>query len=357
MGITANTNLDPKCDILFISDVGLGVGEAMRRREFIVLVGGAAVTRPLGARAQQRMMPTIGYLGSTSPEARAGAVLAAFKRGLAEQGYVEGRNVAIEYRWAEEQYDLLPALALELTRQQVAVIAAPGSVVAAAAAKAATTTIPIVFMIGSDPVEHGFVASLNRPGGNLTGIAYLNIEVAPKRLELPHELVPAAKSIALMVNPADQINTADQTTEMRVAAAKLGLNLMVVKAKNGTEIEAAFALLLQEHVDALQIGVDPLFGSHSDQIIALSARHELPTIYPWPEFTSRGGLMNYGASILDEFREVGNYTGRILNGAKPDDLPVQRPTNLVLGINQKTAKTLGLAIPPGLLARADEVVE
>jgi len=284
-------------------------------------------------------------------------VLAAFKRGLAEDGYVEGRNVAIQCRWAEEQYDRLPALATELARLQVAVIIAAGSVVAATAARAATTTIPIVIMIGSDPVEHGFVASLNRPGGNLTGIAYLNIEVAPKRLELLHELAPKAKLIALLLNPADAINTADQTTEMQSAAARLGLNLMVVKAKNGTEIEAAFTALLQENVDALQIGVDPLFGSHSDQIIALSARNKLPTIYPWPEFTSRGGLMSYGASILDQFRKVGNYTGKILNGAKPNDLPVQRPTNLVLGINEKTANTLGLVIPPGLLARADQVIE
>jgi putative tryptophan/tyrosine transport system substrate-binding protein len=191
----------------------------------------------------------------------------------------------------------------------------------------------------------------------MTGIAYLNIEVAPKRLELLHELLPEAKLVALLINPADEINAADQTAEMQTAAPRLGLNLMVVKAKSGTEIEAAFAVLLQEHVDALQIGVDPLFGSHSDQIIALSAHNKLPTIYPWPEFTSRGGLMNYGASILDQFREVGNYTGKILNGAKPSDLPVQRPTNLVFGINRKTARALDLTISPTLLARADEVIE
>ena len=330
----------------------------MRRRDFISLIGGAAISAPLVARAQQAAkLPVIGYLGGTSAEARGGAVLAAFKNGLAEAGYVEGRNVAIEYRWAGEQYELLPTLARDLVAQSVAVIAAPGSVVAAAAAKAATATIPIVFMIGSDPVDHGFVTSLGRPGGNMTGIAYLNIEVASKRLELLHELLPEARLVALLINPADEINAADQTAEMQTAAASLGLNLMVVKAKSGTEIEAAFAVLLQEHVDALQIGVDPLFGSHSDQIIALSARNKVPTIYPWPEFTSRGGLMSYGASILDQFREVGNYTGKILNGAKPSDLPVQRPTNLVLGINQKTAKTLSLAIPPGLLARADQTIE
>jgi putative ABC transport system substrate-binding protein len=243
-------------------------------------------------------LPTIGFLGSTSAESRGGAVLVAFKNGLAEAGYMEGRNVAIEYRWADEQYELLPALARDLVHHQVAVIAAPGSVVAAAAARAATPTIPIVFMIGSDPVDHGFVTSLGHPGGNMTGMAYLNVEVAPKRLELLHDLLPEAKLIALLVNPADAINTADQTREMQAAAARLGINLMVVNATSGAEIEAAFATMLQEHVDALQIGVDPLFGSHSDQIVALSARNKLPTIYPWPEFTSRGGLMNYGARCL-----------------------------------------------------------
>jgi putative tryptophan/tyrosine transport system substrate-binding protein len=329
----------------------------MKRRAFITLLGGSAAAWPFAAQTQQRMMPTIGYLGSTSPEARAGGILAAFESGLAEKGYVEDRNFAIEYRWAEEHYDRLPMLAMELARQRVAVIVAAGSVAAAAAAKAATTTIPIVFMIGSDPVEHGFVASLNRPGGNLTGIAYLNIEVAPKRLELLHELVPAAKSIALLVNPADAINTADQTKELQVAAGKRGLRLLIVNASSGAEIDAAFGTITREHTDALLIGIDPLFGSHSDQIIALAARNGVPTAYPWPEFTARGGLMNYGASILAALRQVGNYAGQILNGTRPADLPVQRPTKLAFVLNLKTAKALGLTVPPQRLARADEVIE
>ena len=327
-----------------------------KRREFITLLGGAAAW-PLAAGAQQRTLPIVGYLGSTSAEARAGGVLAAFKGGLAEKGYVEGRNFAIEYRWAEEHYDRLPTLAIELAQQHVAVTVAPGSVVAAAAAKTATSTIPIVFMIGSDPVEHGFVASLNRPGGNLTGIAYLNIEVAPKRLELLHELLPAAKSIALLVNPADAINTAQQTKELQGAASKLGLHLRVVNASSGAEIEVAFATITREQTDALVIGIDPLFGSHSDQIIALAARHGVPAAYPWPEFTARGGLMNYGTSILDALRQVGNYAGQILTGTKPADLPVQRPTKLAFVINLKTAKALGLTVPPALLAQADQVIE
>jgi putative tryptophan/tyrosine transport system substrate-binding protein len=337
----------------------LGVGrKTIRRREIVGLLGAALLVRPCAGHAQQpsAKLPVIGYLGSGSLE-KSGGVVAAFKRGLAETGYVEGRNVEIEYRWAEEQYDRLPALAVELARQQVAVIAAPGSVAAAAAAKAATTTIPIVFMIGSDPVEHGLVSSLNHPGGNLTGIAYLNIEVAPKRLELLRELLPAAKSIALLVNPADAVSAADQTKELQEAAAKFGLRLLVVNASSPIEIEAAFATLAHEHVDALQIGVDPLFGTNRDQIIALAARDGMPTIYPWPEFTARGGLMNYGTSILNMLRQVGNYTGQILNGATPADLPVQRPTKLALDINLKTAKALGLDIPPALLARADEVIE
>jgi putative tryptophan/tyrosine transport system substrate-binding protein len=347
--------------VIFFSrpDVLFGVGEAMRRREFITLLGGAAAAWSLVARAQQQSvkLPTIGFLGSSSAASRGGAVLVAFKRGLADTDFFEGRNVAIEYCWADEHYERLPALAIELVRQQVAVIVAPGSVVAAASAKSATGTIPIVFMIGSDPVEHGFVASLSHPGGNMTGMAYLNIEVAPKRLELLRELLPGAKLIAVLLNPADAINTADQTKELRAAAEKIDSRLLFLNASNATEIEAAFATLAREHADGLLIGVDPLFGSHSDQIIALSARHGVPTIYPWPEFTANGGLMNYGTSILNEFRQVGNYTGQILKGAKPADLPVQRPTKLVFGINQKTAKALGLNIPSTFLARADEVIE
>jgi putative tryptophan/tyrosine transport system substrate-binding protein len=328
----------------------------MRRREFITLLSGAAAAWPLAVRAQQPSMPVIGYLGVSSFEKSAGTSLHAFKRGLAESGYVEDRNVTIEYRWADDEYDRLPALAVELVQRGVAVLVAAGSP-AALPAKAATTVIPIVFMIGSDPVELGLVAGLNRPGGNLTGVAYLNVEVAPKRLELLHELIPTAKSIALLVNPANPVVADAQAKELQAAIRTLDLNLMLVKASNPLEMEDAFATLVRERVEALQIGVDPLFGNHVDQLVALAARHKVPTIYPWREFTAAGGLMNYGSSIPDAFRQVGIYTGQILKGAKPAELPVQRPTKLQFVLNLKAAKALGLTIPPTLLARADEVIE
>jgi putative ABC transport system substrate-binding protein len=328
----------------------------MRRREFITLLSSAAARWPLKARAQQVAMPLIGYLGVSSFEKSAGRSLHAFKRGLAESGYVEDRNVMIEYRWADDEYDRLPALAVELVQRGVAVLVAAGSP-AALPAKAATTVIPIVFMIGSDPVELGLVAGLNRPGGNLTGVAYLNVEVAPKRLELLHELIPTAKSIALLVNPANPVVADAQAKELQAAISTLDLNLMLVKASNPLEMEDAFATLVRERVEALQIGVDPLFGNHVDQLVALAARHKVPTIYPWREFTAAGGLMNYGSSIPDAFRQVGVYTGQILKGAKPAELPVQRPTKLQFVLNLKAAKALGLTIPPTLLARADEVIE
>ena len=325
------------------------------RRKFITLLGGAAAW-PINGRAQQAAMPVIGYLGVSSFEKSAGSSLHAFKRGLAESGYVEDRNVTIEYRWADEKYDRLPALAVELVQRGVAVLVAAGSP-AALPAKAATTVIPIVFMIGSDPVELGLVAGLNYPGGNLTGVAYLNVEVAPKRLELLHELIPTAKSIALLVNPANPVVADAQAKELQAAISTLDLNLMLVKASNPLEMEDAFATLVRQRVEALQIGVDPLFGNHVDQLVALAARHKVPTIYPWREFTAAGGLMNYGSSIPDAFRHVGVYTGQILKGAKPADLPVQRPTKLQFVLNLKTAKALGLQVPPSLLARADEVIE
>jgi len=328
----------------------------MKRREFITLIGGAAAAWPLAARAQQPAMPLIGYLGVSSFEKSAGRSLHAFKRGLAESGYVEDRNVTIEYRWADDEYDRLPALAVELVQRGVAVLVAAGSP-AALPAKAATTVIPIVFMIGSDPVELGLVVGLNRPGGNLTGVAYLNVEVAPKRLELLHELIPTAKSIALLVNPANPVVADAQAKELQAAISTLGLNLMLVKASNPLEMEDAFATLVRERVEALQIGVDPLFGNHVDQLVTLAARHKVPTIYPWREFTAAGGLMNYGSSIPNAFRQVGVYTGQILKGAKPADLPVQRPTKLQFVLNLKAAKALGLEVPPTLLARADEVIE
>jgi putative ABC transport system substrate-binding protein len=326
----------------------------MRRRAFVFALGGA-VAWPLAARAQQPAMPVIGFLGSASPEKWAG-ILAAVRRGLAETGYAEGRNMTVEYRWADEHYDRLPTLAAELVQHRVSLIVAPGTAAAASAAQMASTTIPIVFMIGSDPVKLGLVTSLNRPGGNLTGVAYLNVEVAPKRLELLHELVPSTSSVGLLVNPANPVETEVQTSELQAAARALGLRLLVLNATNSGEIDEAFAILLRERA-ALQVGVDPLWGSYSRQIIDLAARHFIPTIYPWREFTSGGGLMNYGAVILDAFSQVGVHAGRILNGEKPDELPVQRPRTLGFVINLKTAKALGIEFPATLIARADEVIE
>jgi ABC-type uncharacterized transport system substrate-binding protein len=329
----------------------------MRRREFITLLGGVAAAWPMAAKAQQAAMPVIGYLGSSSFERSAGRSLLNFKRGLAETGYVEDRNVTIEYRWADDQYERLPTLAIELVQRRVAVLVAAGSPTALPA-KAATTVIPTVFMVGSDPVELGLVASLNRPGGNLTGVAYLNAEVAPKRLELLHELIPTAKSIALLVNPANPTVAAEkQAKELEAAVRMLGLHLPLVKASNAIEIEDAFSALIRDRVEGLQMGVDPLFGNHIDQLVALATRHKMPTIYPWREFTAAGGLMNYGASIPDAFRQVGVYTGQILKGAKPSDLPIQRPTKLQFVLNLKAAKAIGVEIPAKLLALADEVIE
>jgi putative ABC transport system substrate-binding protein len=327
------------------------------RRQLITLLGGAAAAWPVAARAQQAGLPMIGYLGSSSFERSAGRSLLNFKRGLAETGYIEDRNITIEYRWADDQYQRLPTLALELVQRRVAVLVAAGSPTALPA-KAATTVIPIVFMVGSDPVELGLVTSLNRPGGNLTGVAYLNAEVAPKRLELLHQFIPAAKSIALLANPANPGVAAEvQAKELDAAARTLGLQLRLVKASNAIKIEDAFSALVRDRVEALQIGVDPLFGNHIDQVVALATRHKLPTIYPWREFTAAGGLMNYRASIPDAFHQVGVYTGQILKGTKPSDLPVQRPTKLRFVLNLKAAKAIGVEFPAKLLALADEVIE
>ena len=315
----------------------------MKRREFIAGLGGAAAWT-VAARGQRSTTPVIGFLGVSSFEKTSGGVLLDFKRGLAEIGYVEGNNVAIEYRWADEHYDRLAALALDLVQHKVAVMAAPGSP-AALPAKAATTVIPIVFMIGSDPVKLGLVASLNRPGGNVTGVSYFNEEVAPKRLELLHEFLPAAKSIALLVNPTNPAQAAAQTEELQAAVRALGLHLEIAKASNPIEIADAFATLVRNRVEALQIGVDPVFGNHIDQIVALAQIDKIPTIYPWREFTAAGGLMNYGASIPDAYRQVGVYIGQILKGANPAELPVQRPTKLKFVVNLKAAKALGTEIP------------
>jgi putative ABC transport system substrate-binding protein len=327
----------------------------MRRRDFIVLMGGAASSPlwPRAARAQQRM-PVVGYLGTASLEAEREFV-AAFHRGLAETGYVEGRNVAVEYRWAESRNDRLPALAAELVRRQVAVIMT-GSTPGALAAKAATQTIPIVFGVGSNPVEIGLVASLNRPGGNLTGVSQLNVDLGAKRLELLHELVPAATQIAVLVNPTNPAGEA-LLKEAQVAARVLGVRLSALNASSESEIEGAFAMLVGQRAGALLMQGDPVFIAQRDRIVALAARHAVPAIYQFREFAAAGGLMSYGASITDSYRLAGVYTGRILKGDKPADLPVQQATRFEMVFNLKTAKALGLTVPTSTLLRADEVIE
>jgi putative tryptophan/tyrosine transport system substrate-binding protein len=327
----------------------------MKRREFITLLGGAAAW-PLAARAQQQAMPVIGFLGSASPDRWAGR-MRAFHQGLSETGYAEGRNVAIEYRWAEGQNDRLGPLAAELVGRQVTVIVTPGSTPAALAAKAATTTIPIVFEVASDPVELGLVTSLARPGGNITGVTSLNAEVGPKRLELLHELVPTATVVGLLVNPTNP-NLAELTTKnLHAAARSLGLKMHILHASADRDFDTVFATLNQLRAGALVIGTDPFFSSRLEQLATLTARHAVPTVYQFREFTAAGGLMSYGGSLTDTFRAAGVYTGRILKGDKPADLPVQRTTKVELFLNLRTAKVLGLEVPRTLIARADEVIE
>jgi putative tryptophan/tyrosine transport system substrate-binding protein len=326
----------------------------VKRREFIALLGGAAAW-PLAARSQQSAMPVIGYLGNLSADTFAPR-LAAFRKGLGEAGYVEGRNVAIEYRWAEGQYDRLPALAAELARRQPAVIAAMGGDAPALAAKGATATIPIVFASTSDPVKTGLVASLNRPGGNLTGVTFLLNVIAAKQFELLQEAVPKPGTIALLVNPTSP-ETEAAVTEVRVAAQALGHELLVANASSEREIDAAFAMLAQRRIGALLVGNDPFFYTRREQIVALAARHAIPAIYVVREYAQIGGLMSYGTDVNDAQRLAGTYVGRILQGAKPADLPVQQAVKVELVLNMKTAKTLGITFPLSLLGRADEVIE
>jgi putative ABC transport system substrate-binding protein len=323
----------------------------MNRRAFIAALGGAAAW-PLVARAQPAL-PVIGFLHGASPDGFA-PYLAAFRQGLKDTGYVEGQNVAIEYDWAAGQYDRLPALVSDLINRQVVVIVAPADP-SAVAAKAATATIPIVFFSGSDPVKLGLVADLNRPGGNVTGVSILSFTLLTKQLELICELVPTAATVAFLANPNNS-NTVGRTREMQEIARAAGRQLQVVTAATEAELEPAFAAV-QRHAGALFVPPDPFFTSHREQLLALAARHAIPTSYPFREYASAGGLMSYGANLVDVYRLVGIYTGRILRGEKPADLPVQQAVKVELIINMKTAKTLGLTIPLPLLGRADEVIE
>jgi ABC-type uncharacterized transport system substrate-binding protein len=324
----------------------------MIRRQFIALAGGAAVAWPLAARAQQKAMPVIGFLGVGSPNA---GLVAAFRQGLSKAGYVEGQNVAIEYRWAEGAFDRLSALATDLVDRKVDMILAVGGV-SALAAKTATSTIPIVFILGRDPVEFGLVGSLSRPGGNLTGFNDLLIELTPKRIELLSELVPGVGAIAMLVNPTNS-NAERIITDVQEAARAKGVRLHILKAATESGIDAAFASLVQLHAGALLVGPDGFFESRSEQLVALASRHKVPAIYDARYFVEAGGLISYGPRLSDKWPQVGLYIGKILDGAKPADLPVQQPTTFDLVVNLKTAKALGLTVPPSILARADEVIE
>jgi putative tryptophan/tyrosine transport system substrate-binding protein len=325
------------------------------RREFITLLGGAAAAWPLRARAQPAM-PVIGFLHSASAAAYEHLV-AAFRKGLSEAGYSEGQNVAIEYRWSEGQNERLPALAAELVHRQVAVIVTPGSTPATLAAKAATRTIPIVSLSAVDPVKTGLVASLSRPGGNVTGVSDIGVELAAKRLGLLHELLPGATRFALLVNPDNPGITEAFITEAQMAASAIGRQIEVVTASTNGEIDRAFATLMNKRSDALLVSTDALFVTRRVQLVTLAARHAVPAMYFRREFAEVGGLMSYGSNLADQFRQNGIYAGRILKGEKPAEMPVQLPTKFEFVVNLQTAKTLGLDISPTLLARADEVIE
>jgi putative ABC transport system substrate-binding protein len=327
----------------------------MKRRAFIAGLAGAAAAWPLATRAQQAM-PVIGFLGNTSPEAVADRTRG-FRQGLKDAGFVEGENVRIEYRWAEGQFDRLPALVADLVRRQVTVIAATGGTSAGLAAKASSTTVPIVFVVADDPVRLGLVASLARPGGNLTGVNFFNSELVTKRLELLRELVPAAARVAVLVNPQSAANTEATLRDVESAGRAMNLKIEIVRARTRQEIDTGFATLVHERPDAIYVGNDGFFTSRRAQLIGLAARHAIPATYSAREFPQIGGLMSYGTNIADAYRQAGVYTGRILKGAKPADMPVVQETKFELVINHQTARLLGLTVPPQLLARADEVIE
>ena len=327
----------------------------MRRREFVSLFGGAAVAWPLAVRAQQPAMPVIGYLGAESPAAFASR-LAAFRQGLSETGYVENRNVAIEFRWAESQHNRLPALAAELTTRQVTVIVAPGGAPAALAAKSATTTIPIVFEMGADPIATGLVQTLNRPGGNITGVTSLNVQVTPKRLEILREAVPVASVIAILLNPTSP-TAESQLRNLQTAAGALGVRLHILHASSERDFDAVSATLSQLQPGGLLVSSDTFFATHSEQLAGIAIRHALPAIHQSRDFALAGGLMSYAGSFAESHRQAGIQTGRILKGEKAADLPVQQVTKVELFINLKTARTLGITLPLPLVARADEVIE
>jgi putative tryptophan/tyrosine transport system substrate-binding protein len=324
------------------------------RRQCIAGLGGMAVAAPFAARAQARL-PVIGWLALRPRDPT--AVTEGFIEGLRDAGFVHGRNLIIEHRSADGRYDRLPALAAELVQRRVDVLAAIGGIPLATAAKDATSTIPVVFMIGSDPVDLGLVKAFNRPGGNLTGVAYYNVEVAPKRLELLHKLVPSAKSVAILVQQGNAVEAAVQVREAEAAVKVLGLRLRVIEVATPNDLDTAFATVAQERIDLVHIGVDGLFGNNRARLIVLAARYGVPTSYPWREFTVEGGLMNYGALIREQFHEVGTYAARILKGERPADMPIQRPTRLGFILNLNTARALGIDVPPTLLALADEVIE